>query len=237
MVLLPLVLGLLWFGLPPIDVLAQDFSDSGSEISNEVGAALFGQPDLPYNPIFYLLGLVLFLILATTDWIDGWYARAHNQVTEFGKFWDPVADKLLVLVGYSVLCYQWRIYFWWFMIPLVVMLIREIAVTVLRLKVMDGGGAVIAANLLGKIKTVVQLVSIPIYLLGPLLYFVPNLFQTLAQPLLGLIGLSSIGSASLEPPPLGPTIFLSVLAFLPLISAAIISTISGLQIIKASLKL
>ncbi|REE99233.1 CDP-diacylglycerol--glycerol-3-phosphate 3-phosphatidyltransferase [Thermomonospora umbrina] len=106
---------------------------------------------------------VVFAVASVTDKIDGDLARRYGLVTDFGKIADPIADKALTgaaLVGLSILGELW----WW---VTVVILIREIGITVLRLVVIRYG--VIPASKGGKLKTMLQVVAIGLYLLpGPL---------------------------------------------------------------------
>ena len=99
--------------------------------------------------------MAVFAAAAFTDFLDGRIARSRGIVTNFGKFIDPVADKLLVLSALTMLCAQGRIAAW----IVVAVLARELAVDGLRLVVMEQG-RVIAAGKLGKIKTVSQIVCI-----------------------------------------------------------------------------
>ncbi len=99
--------------------------------------------------------LFLFILAAITDFVDGWMARKYNIVTNFGKFVDPVADKLLVLSTMIMLSWLKLLPAW----LVVVVLLRELAVDGLRLVAVEQG-KVIAAGKLGKIKTVCQMVMI-----------------------------------------------------------------------------
>lgn len=95
--------------------------------------------------------LAVFCIAAATDWLDGRIARRNGQVTVFGKFIDPVADKLLVLSAFVMLVYGGLMPAW----ATVLVLARELCVDGLRM-VASGQGRVIAAGRLGKWKTAVQ---------------------------------------------------------------------------------
>ena len=107
------------------------------------------------TPLFNWLALVVFLIASFTDFLDGHIARSRNLVTDFGKFIDPVADKLLVLSALIMLASQGKIPAW----TVVIVLARELSVDGLRM-VASLTGKVIAAGKLGKIKTVTQMVTI-----------------------------------------------------------------------------
>ena len=107
------------------------------------------------------IAVVLFIAAAVTDTLDGRYARAHNQVTDFGKFMDPIADKLLVNAVLILLTAQGQVH------PVVTILFiaREFAISGLRL-VAAGKGVVLAAGNLGKIKTTLQDIALPFLMVG-----------------------------------------------------------------------
>ena len=98
--------------------------------------------------------LIIFGAACFTDYLDGNIARKNNLVTNFGKFADPIADKLLITSAYVVLVGQGRMPAW----VCIVFLAREFIISGFRL-VASGAGKVIAAALLGKIKTVTQMIS------------------------------------------------------------------------------
>ncbi len=97
----------------------------------------------------------LFLIAAITDFYDGYLAKKHGLISDFGKIMDPIADKVLMIFVFFALA-ALGMMDWWMVILIV---IREVAVTVARLKAM-AHGQVLAAEKAGKIKTVFQMVSI-----------------------------------------------------------------------------
>ena len=107
------------------------------------------------------VAVILFVAAAITDTVDGRYARAHNMVTDFGKFMDPIADKLLVNSVLIMLTAQGKVH------PVVTILFifREFAISGLRL-VAAGKGVVLAAGSLGKIKTTLQDIALPFLMVG-----------------------------------------------------------------------
>ena len=115
-----------------------------------------------------ILILVVFALASFTDFLDGHIARKNNLVTDFGKFIDPLADKLLVCSTMIYLIEVGRFNFFGFSFGFVVTLIiaREFAVTGLRLIASNKDGKVMAAKILGKMKTVVQMFTIIILLLN-----------------------------------------------------------------------
>lgn len=109
-------------------------------------------------PLRYLVSGVIFGIASVTDSLDGRIARSQNLVTDFGKFADPLADKILVIS--ALVCFlQTGLLGAYGAIPVVVVLFREFAVSGIRL-VAASSGKVVAANIWGKIKTVSQMVGI-----------------------------------------------------------------------------
>lgn len=107
-------------------------------------------------PILYWLLDAIFIIASITDKMDGYLARSRNQITTFGKFADPLADKILVLTAMLLLVQDGRLPA---VIPIIV-LIREFVVSGYRLIAVEKGGKVIAANVWGKLKTVTQMLAI-----------------------------------------------------------------------------
>ena len=118
---------------------------------------LWGIPGefLGISTAFWIMN-VIFIIASITDKLDGYIARSRNQVTTFGKFLDPLADKILVLSALVILVEYGKIPSW---IPIIV-LAREFIVSGYRLIAVEKGGKVIAASIWGKMKTVTQMIAI-----------------------------------------------------------------------------
>lgn len=137
-------------------------------------------------PLNFIIADIIFIIGAITDKLDGYLARKNNQITNFGKFLDPIADKILVISAMLLLVETNRLPAW---IPIIV-ITREFAVSGYRLIIVEQNGKVIAANVWGKLKTVTQMLAIILALvdinafgdiftkqmdIGP---FILNLFST-----------------------------------------------------------
>ena len=122
-----------------------------------------------------LIGVALFIAAAVTDLLDGKIARRQGLITDFGKLMDPLADKFMVIGALAVILYRTDPGFLRFFITLVLLIVifRELAVTSLRLVASTSAGAVVAANILGKIKTVVQIVFVGAVFIEPALYSIP----------------------------------------------------------------
>lgn len=112
--------------------------------------------------IWLWLALAVFILAGVTDYVDGTVARKYNQVTDFGKFLDPLADKLMVIGAMTIFC-QWGLFPAW---ALMIVLTREFAVTGLRL-VAVGKGTVIAAGWSGKVKTASTMISLCVWMAFP----------------------------------------------------------------------
>ena len=110
---------------------------------------------------------LIFIIASITDKLDGYLARKNNQVTNFGKFLDPIADKILVVAAMILFVEMGRLPAW---IPIIV-IIREFAVSGYRLIAVQNSGKVIAANVWGKLKTVTQMIAIILMFLTTQPYF------------------------------------------------------------------
>ncbi|WP_048602433.1 CDP-diacylglycerol--glycerol-3-phosphate 3-phosphatidyltransferase [Rubeoparvulum massiliense] len=102
-----------------------------------------------------IIGTLLFILASSTDGLDGYYARKHNQVTNLGKFLDPLADKLLISAALIALVETGDVPSW----MVIVILAREFAITGLR-GMAAITGKVIAASKWGKVKTVTQIVAV-----------------------------------------------------------------------------
>ena len=112
--------------------------------------------------IWMLSSLAIFIIASLTDFIDGYIARHYNQTTDFGKFLDPLADKLLTIAAMAVYC-EWGIFPAW---ALMIVLTREFAVSGLRM-VAGPKGKVIAAGKSGKFKTASTMVGLCLMMAFP----------------------------------------------------------------------
>ena len=109
----------------------------------------------------------LFIGTAVTDMLDGKIARKYGLITDFGKFMDPIADKFMVIGAMFVILYKFENLRLIMIFTLLIVVFRELAVTSMRLVVSTGSNIVVAANMLGKIKTVSQIVAISTVLLEP----------------------------------------------------------------------
>lgn len=110
-----------------------------------------------------LIVLFIFALASITDYFDGHLARKHNLITTFGKFADPIADKLLVNATLIILCYKGTIP----VVPVIIMFLRDTIVDGCRM-IASSKGEVIAAGKLGKLKTVLQMFAIIFSLLNNL---------------------------------------------------------------------
>ena len=134
---------------------------------------------MPVIPHHYLIAFIIFAAASYTDHLDGKIARKHNMITDFGKFADPLADKIMVLAALA--CFvQLGITN---AVVLIIIISREFMVTAMRL-VASGSGKVVAANVWGKAKTVSQIIAVLVILL----------LQYILE--LGNMGLVSLGDIS-----------------------------------------
>lgn len=117
-----------------------------------------------------LVAAIIFAVASITDWLDGHIARKHHLVTNFGKFADPLADKMLVMTAFIVLVGQGSAPSW----VVAIIVCRELAVTGLRLLLVEDG-EVMAAAWPGKVKTATQMVAIILLLLGNVPFTAINL--------------------------------------------------------------
>ena len=113
--------------------------------------------------IKWILVDAIFILASLTDKLDGYIARSRNLVTTFGKFLDPIADKILVLSAMLVLVEAAKLPAW---IPIIV-LFREFIVSGYRLVAVEKGGKVVAASVWGKLKTVTQMVALVLAIVDP----------------------------------------------------------------------
>ena len=112
--------------------------------------------------LWMYISLAIFVIASLTDFVDGYIARHYNQTTDFGKFLDPLADKLLTIAAMTMFC-EWGVFPAW---ALMIVLTREFAVTGLRLVAVQKGN-VIAAGWSGKVKTASTMVGLCVMMALP----------------------------------------------------------------------
>ena len=143
---------------------------------------VFGMlPESIVNPyLSNLICAILFIGTSVTDMLDGKIARKYNLITDFGKFLDPIADKFMVIGTMFVILYRFSHLRTIMIFTLIIVVFRELAVTSMRLVVSTGQNIVIAANNLGKIKTVSQIVFVSTVFLEPVVQlaakYIVNLF-------------------------------------------------------------
>lgn len=136
-----------------------------------------GQPG-----IWMWIGLAIFILASITDWVDGYIARKYHQVSDFGKFLDPLADKLLTIAAMAMFC-EWGIFPAW---ALMIVLTREFAVSGLRM-VAGPKGKVIAAGKSGKFKTASSMIGLCVLMAFPTVGW-------LAWVVIGMIVLTTVYS-------------------------------------------
>ena len=146
----------------------------------------------------FIVPAIIYGITGFTDMLDGKIARKYNLVTDFGKFIDPLADKFMVLSS-MIAILVWMILrgettlalvFVWVVL---IILLRELGVTSLRLVVAGGSGIVVAASLLGKIKTVSQMVGTVVLIIEPVIpYFCDN--HILSYVFMGIMAFTTLFS-------------------------------------------
>ena len=157
----------------------------------------------------YFVALFIFIAAALTDMFDGKYARKHNMVTDFGKFLDPLADKMLTTAAFIGFLaknigggMEWILF---------IVLFREFMVSSIRLIAVSSGGKVIAANIWGKLKTVSQMAAI--------------IFTLLAAGIINLFPISALA------------VILTLGAYALLWISAILCIISGVIYLKDNISL
>ena len=122
---------------------------------------------------------IIYILTGLTDMLDGKIARKYNLITDFGKFIDPLADKFMVIAS-QITILVWALlngettFALIFIAVVLLILLRELGVTSLRLVVAGNSGIVVAASMLGKIKTVSQMVGTVVMLLEPILSYFPD---------------------------------------------------------------
>ena len=122
-------------------------------------------------PVTHLVAAIIFIVASLTDLADGKIARKYKLVTNFGKFADPLADKLLVMTALIFF-----VQFGWVPAWMVAMIvIRELAITGLRTLIVENNGKVLAAAMPGKIKTASQMVAISFFLLHDIVFAMANI--------------------------------------------------------------
>lgn len=122
-------------------------------------------------PVAELIAAILFIAATITDNLDGRIARRDHLVTNFGKFADPLADKLLVMTAFIVLTGQGVVPSW----VTAIIIWRELSVTGLRLLLVEQNGTVLAAKMPGKIKTTTQFIAIIFLLLHNVIFAIWNI--------------------------------------------------------------
>ncbi len=149
-------------------------------------------------PFHYLISLVLFIAASLTDMIDGQMARKYNMVTDFGKFMDPLADKMLTTAAYLgfMFVYGCTNYAWHIVVITFIVLFREFAVSSIRLVAVTAGGKVVAANMWGKCKTVSQMagiiIALGVYGFNEIIEIPQNIFAVCDIVIVALFWLSAV---------------------------------------------
>lgn len=118
-----------------------------------------------------IIGAVIFIVASITDCLDGKIARKYNLITDFGKLIDPLADKFMVIGALIMILYRATSLRAFFVLALTVVVFRELAVTAMRLITASKSGVAVPANMLGKIKTVSQMVGTVVMIVEPVIPF------------------------------------------------------------------
>ena len=153
----------------------------------------FCQANETLHLVFSIVALVLFVVTSLTDMLDGKIARKYNLVTDFGKFLDPVADKLLIIGSYLALLVKHadnKFYLTFMFWCLFIIFFRELAVTSLRMIV--SSKVVIAADIFGKIKTVSQMAAVVIAIIEPV--FCKYVYNTNSIATYVIVGISAVAT-------------------------------------------
>ncbi len=135
-----------------------------------------------FDVVGSIIGVVVFLAASFTDMLDGKIARKRGLVTEFGKFIDPLADKLMVIGALVVILYKYTAIRHLFVWAVLVVIFRELAITGVR-ALAANANVVIAAKYIGKVKTVSQMVCVSTVIIEPLLARIEALSFLHALPL------------------------------------------------------
>ena len=124
---------------------------------------------IPFD-VMCIVSAALFILASITDSLDGKIARSRNMITDFGKFLDPLADKFMVIGALMCILYRFESIRVYVLVVTIIVVFRELAVTAARLVASTSGGVVIAANMLGKLKTVFQIIFISAVFIEPVLW-------------------------------------------------------------------
>ncbi|MBE7076468.1 MAG: CDP-diacylglycerol--glycerol-3-phosphate 3-phosphatidyltransferase [Clostridiales bacterium] len=161
---------------------------------------------IPFMMFFYLadfiphgigkiVAIVIFVVAALTDMLDGKIARKYNLVTNFGKFLDPIADKILTTSAFLLVLADGTLPHPWGVIIVTIIIAREFMVSALRLLAVNKG-IVLAADIWGKCKTMVQMIALPMCILLSYIYTcgfnVPNALELTME----IIAYTLIGAAT-----------------------------------------
>ncbi len=133
-------------------------------LSRIIGSPLVLLPFIQNSPLMWLISSLSFVALSLTDFFDGWVARKYNVESNFGKFFDPAGDKILVLLSLVVLMH------FKLLNPfiLIILLSRDVIISSIR-SFSASAGLILSARPLGKIKTILQMIGLPL-LLAPTLW-------------------------------------------------------------------
>ena len=134
-------------------------------------------------PVTHLVAAIIFIVASLTDLADGKIARKYKLVTNFGKFADPLADKLLVMTALIFFVQFGWVPAW--MVAIIV--IRELAITGLRTLIVENNGKVLAAAMPGKIKTASQMVAISFFLLHDIVFAMFNILRAMIMIWIALL--------------------------------------------------